>query len=57
MVKLVLAIICPCCKRVKKNQDWVYLSANDWMRIRAKYIIDESHQFCPDCKKLGGGEK
>ena len=56
MVKLVLAIICPCCSRVKKNQDWVYLSASDWLRIRAKYIIDKSHQLCPDCEKLKGGD-
>ena len=51
---VVLAIICPSCKRVKKNKEWVYLTASDWLRIRQKYIVDESQSFCPDCQKLGG---
>jgi len=55
-LRVVLAIICPSCKRVKKNKEWIYLTAADWLRIRQKYVIDESQSFCPDCQKLGGGD-
>ena len=51
-LKAVLAIICPSCKRVKKGCEWVYLSAAEWLKIRQKYLIDESSVLCPDCQKF-----
>lgn len=52
MIQTILFLKCAVCGRVKKHEEWVYLTKTDFLKLRAnRYVWDYQFVECPDCKK------